>query len=50
MKMGRSLDPAFDLPVSMISHPSLNFEKGGQVICSRDGFRLVVVSRCKALT
>ncbi len=27
MKMGRSLEPAFDLPLFMMSHPSLNFWK-----------------------
>ena len=50
MKMGRSLDPGFDLPVLMMSHPSLNFGNGGQVISSRDGFLLVVDGRCKTLT
>ena len=50
VKIVRSIDPAFDLPMSMMSHPSLNFGNGGQVISSRYGFLLVVTGRCKALT
>ena len=50
MKIGRSFDPALDLPVPTMSHPSLNFGDGGQVISSKDGSLLIVVGRCKALT
>ena len=31
METGRPLDPAFDLPVLMVSRPSLNFGIGDQL-------------------
>ncbi len=50
MKMGRSLDPALDLPVLMMSHPSLNSGNGSQIISSSDSFLLVAVVHCKTFT
>ncbi len=44
MKMGRSLDPAFDLPVFMMSHHSFNFSNVGKTISSKDGFLLFAVA------
>ncbi len=50
MEMGRSPDPALDLPVLMMFRPSSNFGSGDQVICSTDGTLTVDVGRYKVLT
>ncbi len=50
MKMGRSPDPDFDVPVLKKARPSMNFEDANRFKCLRNVFQLVVLSRCKKLT